>query len=69
MHAIKPVKPLYSMSYLGRALGVDRTRLTGLVHGLGIQTYQGPANSLVIDGDGLATLREALGLDLTFHRD
>jgi hypothetical protein len=62
MNAIKPPKPLYSMRRLERILGLRRDRLAGLVDGLGIQTYEGPSNSLVIDGDGFRRLEEELGL-------
>lgn len=50
------------MRRLETMLNINRRKLLGRVEGLGIQTYEGPCNSVVIDGDGLAILLKSLGL-------
>lgn len=69
MDTIKPPLPMYSMRRCERLLGINRSKLMGLVAGLDLQTYEGPHDSILVDGDGLKALMRKLGLDLTLHRD
>lgn len=65
----KPPLPLYSMRRLQRILGVNRTKLVGMVAGMDLQTYEGPRESILVDDRGLKALTRKLGLDLTPARD
>lgn len=69
MKTIKPPLPMYSMRRLERMLGVNRSKLMGLVAGMELQTYEGPHDSILVDGNGLKALMRKLGLDLTPQRD